>query len=64
MKKISPYKNCTTSNSPIIALGEGWGYHIGHFLSDQRYGVNANCQSEQTGGISISQPSFIQDTVL
>jgi hypothetical protein len=49
---LNPYGNGTTSNSPIIALGEGWAYHIGHFLSDQRFGVNANCQSEQTGGIS------------
>ena len=46
---LNPYGDGTTGNSPIIALGEGWGYHIGHFLADQRYGVNASCTSEQTG---------------
>ena len=45
----NPYGNGTTSNSPIIALGEAWSYHIGHFLADQRYGVNASCQIEQNG---------------
>jgi hypothetical protein len=53
--QYSPYGTGTTSNSPIIALGESWGYHMGHFLADQQYGVNAYCQAEQTdaGGNGI-----------
>ena len=47
MKKYNPYGTGTTSHSPIIALGEGWAYHMGHFLSDQQYGVNGSCTSEQ-----------------
>ncbi len=43
-----PYGTGKTSNSPIIALGEAWGYHMGHFLADQQYGINAYCESEQT----------------
>jgi hypothetical protein len=35
----SPYGNGTSSNSPIIALGESWAYHIGHSFTAARYGV-------------------------
>ena len=38
----SPYGTGLTANSPIIALGESWGYHIGHFATDWKYaGVTA-----------------------
>ena len=50
--QFNPYGSGSTSNSPIIALGEAWAYHMGHFLADQRYGVTANCQFEQVGGFS------------
>ena len=26
-------------NSPQIALGEGWAYHIGHYFTDKKYGI-------------------------
>jgi hypothetical protein len=55
---LNPYGNGTTSNSPIIALGEGWGYHMGHFLADQRYGVNANCQTEQLTSYCPNPPAL------
>jgi len=45
----SPYGAGNDSNSPIIALGEAWAYHMEHFLSDQQYGTLASCQSEQLG---------------
>ena len=66
MKKHNPYGTGTTSYSPIIALGEGWAYHMGHFLSDQRYGVNGSCTSEQPGanGFGITfcpNPPFFTD---
>ena len=48
--QFNPYGNSATVNSPIIALGEAWGYHLGHFLNDQRYGVSASCKQEQLGG--------------
>ena len=35
-------------NAPIIALGKAWGYHMGHFLADQQYGVSSSCHAEQT----------------
>jgi hypothetical protein len=35
----SPYGNGTSSNSPIIALGESWAYHIGHSFTAARYGI-------------------------
>lgn len=38
---LNPYGNGKTGNSPIIALDEGWAYHAGHFLTDQRYGLQA-----------------------
>jgi hypothetical protein len=47
---LNPYGDGTSpSNSPIIALGEGWAYHMGHFLADQRYSVRGSCQTEQSG---------------
>ena len=49
---LNPYGPGNTANSPIIALGEGWAYHMGHFLADQRYGVLGSCQFEQKGGFS------------
>ena len=45
----NPYGISTSSNAPLIALGEGWAYHIGHFLADQRYGTSGSNQTEQTG---------------
>jgi hypothetical protein len=46
---LNPYGDGNSpSYSPIIALGEGWAYHMGHFLADQRYGVNGTRASEQT----------------
>lgn len=51
--QFSPYGTGNTSHSPIIALGEAWGYHMGHFLADQRYGLNASCQFEQEGGVEF-----------
>ena len=37
----SPYGNGTTANSPIIAVGESWAYHMGHFMTDLKYGANS-----------------------
>lgn len=34
----APYGQGNTSNSPIIALGESWAYHMGHFLTNRKYG--------------------------
>ncbi len=47
---FAPYGNGSNSYSAIIALGEGWAFHYGHFLADLRYGSQASCQSEQIGG--------------
>ena len=55
---LNPYGSGTTNNSPIIALGESWGYHIGHFVTDQRYGATAICQSEQDGGAVCCNTNF------
>jgi hypothetical protein len=35
---FNPYGDGTnTTYSPIIALGESWAYHMGHYLADKRY---------------------------
>ena len=47
---FNPYGISTSTDAPIIALGEAWGYHMGHFLADQRYGTLGSCQKEQAGG--------------
>jgi hypothetical protein len=35
----SPYGPGTDGNSPLIALGECWAYHMGFFLANQKYNV-------------------------
>ncbi len=48
----SPYGSGTDSNSPIIALGEGWAYFMGHFLTDRRY--TTFCSKVAGQGITYS----------
>ena len=43
----NPYGRGTDSYGPIIALGEGWAYHIGHYLADRRYGFNSSTSHDQ-----------------
>jgi hypothetical protein len=48
----SPYGPGNNSNSPIIALGESWAYHMGHFMTNRKYGVQSGSFGEQ--GITYS----------
>lgn len=43
----SPYGSGTGANAPVIALGEGWAFFMGHFLADRRYTANSSNASEQ-----------------
>jgi hypothetical protein len=43
----SPYGTAYSADAPIIAVGEAWAYHMGHYMADLRYGVKASTQSEQ-----------------
>ncbi|MHA4845772.1 hypothetical protein ACX0G7_16480 [Flavitalea antarctica] len=52
---LSPYGPGNTSNSPIIALGESWAYHIGHFLTQRKYGALSGQFVEQ--GITYANQS-------
>lgn len=38
----SPYGSGNSANSPIIAVGESWAYHIGHYLTNKRYTTNSS----------------------
>jgi hypothetical protein len=42
-----PYGNKTSVNSPRIALGESWAYHMGHYLANLKYGGDASKPQEQ-----------------
>lgn len=44
----SPYGRGTDSYGPIIALGESWAYHIGHYLADKRYPTTSSEQDDQS----------------
>ncbi len=44
---FSPYGRGNTGNSPIIALGESWAYHIGHFFTNRKYGAQSEAFVEQ-----------------
>jgi hypothetical protein len=52
----SPYGNGTSSNAPITALGESWAYHIGHFFTAARYGVQSPQFNEQSIGYVNNNP--------
>ncbi|MBS4064382.1 MAG: hypothetical protein KGZ74_07460 [Chitinophagaceae bacterium] len=45
--EFSPYGNGNSINSPIIALGESWAYHIGHWLTNSKYGILSREFNEQ-----------------
>ena len=45
--QYSPYGPSTSADAPIIALGESWAYHIGHFLTNSRYGTQSPQFKEQ-----------------
>jgi len=44
---LNPYGPGNDVNSPIIALGEAWAYHMGHFLADQSYGLQSSEACDQ-----------------
>ena len=50
--QYAPYGDGTATYSPIIALGEGWAYHMGQFMADLRYGTKGSCQTTQDNGRS------------
>lgn len=54
---LNPDGDGTTSNSPIIALGEGWAYHMGHFLANRTYGFSSDASIEQ--GISYDNNDLL-----
>lgn len=45
---LNPYGDGHSSNSPIIALGEAWAYHIGQYFTGLRYGNTSRCAGEQS----------------
>lgn len=52
----SPYGAGTDSYAPIIALGEGWAYFMGHYLADRRYTTNCSQAIEQGIGYTNGNP--------
>ncbi|MBS1610945.1 MAG: hypothetical protein JSS70_19760 [Bacteroidetes bacterium] len=53
---LRPYGDGNSLNSPIIALGEAWGYFMGLYLAHQKYNIDpgsfkgdANVSSQQSG---------------
>jgi hypothetical protein len=58
----APYGDGSSSTySPIIALGEGWAYYMGHYLANKTYGIKASCTTLQIdihgNAINTSCPS-------
>jgi hypothetical protein len=46
-QSASPYGNGSNADSPIIALGESWAYHMGQYLANRQYGLSSSCAGEQ-----------------
>ena len=55
---LNPYGASSTGDAPIIALGEGWAYFMGHFLANLRYGNVARPQTEQAGGTTWTSTAY------
>jgi hypothetical protein len=51
-----PYGDGSNSQSEIIALGEGWAYHIGHFFADKKYPNSSSEQYDQSIKYNNSDP--------
>jgi hypothetical protein len=58
-KGYSPYGRGTDSYGPIIALGEGWAYHIGYYLADKRY--TNSCSEQDDQGIAYFNNSPVNN---
>jgi hypothetical protein len=53
-----PYGDGSNSQSAIIALGEGWAYHIGHYFTDKRYTNSSSDWADQGIGYKNNDPIF------
>ncbi len=54
--QFNPYgTGNNTSTAPIIALGEAWGYHMGHFLANKKYNVEP---STPKGDTKLTEQNF------
>jgi hypothetical protein len=47
----APYGTATSPDAPIIALGESWAYHMGHWLTNIKYGVLSGTFREQVNQV-------------
>lgn len=54
--QFSPYGQAGSADAPIIALGESWAYHMGHFLTNARYGSQSPQFNEQGNGYTNNNP--------
>ncbi len=52
----APYGSANSGNAPVIALGESWAYHIGHYFAGQKYGFNSQNIYEQGQNYSNNFP--------
>ena len=53
-----PYGTATSTDAPIIALGESWAYHMGHWLTNRKYGALSGNFREQDEPYSNNNPVF------
>ncbi len=51
-----PYGQSNNGNSPIIALYESWAYHMGHWLTNRKYGALSGQFNEQAIGYINNAP--------
>lgn len=56
---FSPYGPGQDGNSPIIALGEAWGYHMGYFLANQKYNVENINPTKGDFQVVVQQNGYI-----
>ena len=52
----TPYGNGANSQSAIVALGESWAYHIGHYLTNTRYSNFSSDWTDQGIGYKNNDP--------
>jgi hypothetical protein len=53
------YGACCHNSSRKIAVGEGWAYHFGHYLSDKKWGLQCTTFPEQGTDIGSFQNTLL-----
>ena len=56
---IGTYGPCCTNDARKISVGEGWAYHMGHYLANKKWGLQSTTFPEQGTDIKSWGPNVL-----